>query len=262
MTHPPFATVTALESPAIAHGFFGRQGGVSEGVYASLNAGPGSQDKAESVAENRARIATALGFAPEKLLTLYQIHSAIVQVVDKPLADMRQPQPERPQADAMVTKTPGLLLGILTADCTPILFADAKNGVVGAAHAGWKGAHANIMCETVKAMESLGARRENIHAAIGPCIHQPSYEVDATFRQTFLALADANEAFFLAGKEGRWQFDLPGYVAHLLKAEGIAGVHNLGHDTYTREAEYFSYRRTTHRKEPDYGRNLSVIGIR
>ena len=183
-----FLTHPSLAAPHITHGFFTRAGGVSAGVYASLNCGPGSADDSARVAENRARCAGAFGVAPDALLTAYQVHSPDVLVVDAPFA-------ERPKVDALVTRTQGLMLGILTADCAPVLVADAEAGVIGAAHAGWKGALGGVLENTVAAMESLGARREHIRAVVGPCIRQASYEVGAEFRENFVS-ADAGYAEF------------------------------------------------------------------
>ncbi|BCW88576.1 Polyphenol oxidase [Alphaproteobacteria bacterium SO-S41] len=239
----------------IAHGFFGRIGGVSTGVYESLNCGPGSNDNPAHVAENRARVATLLGIAPANLLSLYQIHSPIVLTVTKGWTD------DRPQADGMVTRVPGLALGILAADCTPILFADIAAGVVGACHAGWKGAFAGVAEATIDAMTALGANRSRIAAAIGPTIRQASYEVGADFRDRFVEAAPANAAWFIPGAaDGKFQFDLPGYLTHRLRAAGIQNLDDCGIDTYV-DGDFFSYRRTTHRREPDYGRNISAIAL-
>lgn len=239
----------------IRHGFFTRNGGVSEGIYASLNVGAGSEDAPEAVAENKRRVAEAVGVTPERLLTLYQIHSDTVLTVDAPW------QGERPQADGMVTATRGLALGILTADCVPVLFADPIAGVVGACHSGWKGAISHIPQKTVEAMEALGAKRTQIVAAIGPCIHQPSYEVDAGFYQRFLDESPENSRFFApsATKAGHWHFDLPGYVQNGLLNCGVAKTNILAKDTCSQENAFFSYRRKTLRGETDYGRQVSVI---
>ncbi len=250
---PPFVTTPLLASTR--HGFLGRQGGVSEGIYASLNVGLGSADVAEAVAENRARAVAAV--APgAALVTLHQVHSTTVVPVTTAFADAA-----RPHADALVTATPGLALGILTADCAPILLADAEAGVIGAAHSGWKGALGDIAGETVTAMERLGARREHIFAAIGPCIARASYEVDAGFRDRFLADDVEHEGFFSRGKGDRYQFDLEGFVAMRLAAAGVRRVAALGLDTYSDPMRWFSYRRTTHAGEADYGRQLSLISL-
>jgi YfiH family protein len=241
-----------LSAPGIAHGFFGREGGVSTGIYDSLNCGPGSKDDSAAVAENRQRVAQALG--TQSLVSLSQIHSDVVHVV--PGWDGG-----RPEGDGMVTKTPGIALGILTADCAPVLFADAKAGVIGAAHAGWKGAIGGVLEATVAAMEKLGADKSRIQAAIGPCISQASYEVGFEFRDKFLEAGGLRmRKFFVpSDKESHYRFDLEGYAAHRLEQAGIGGIEKLGVCTYPAENGYFSYRRTTHRGEPDYGREISAI---
>ncbi len=239
----------------VRHGFAGRHGGVSAGIFASLNVGLGSSDDPVAVRENRARAVAAV--APgAALVTLHQVHSAIVVPVTHAMADA-----DRPHADALVTATPGLALGILTADCAPILLADAEAGVIGAAHSGWKGALHDIAGATVAAMEALGARRERIVAAIGPCIARASYEVDAGFRARFLANDAAHDGFFARGRADRFQFDLEGFVAMRLAAAGVRQVAALGIDTYPDATRWFSYRRTTHAGEPDYGRQLSLIAL-
>lgn len=243
-----------LSLPGIRHGFFGRKGGVSQGLYASLNCGLGSNDDAANVVENRNRAAAHLGIDGAHLLTVYQIHSPDVVVVTKPWT-----RGDQPKADAMVTKEPGIALGVLAADCTPVLFADAKARVIGSAHAGWKGAIAGVVERTVAAMERLGANRLNIRAAIGPCISQQSYEVGDDLRAPFVAQDMDNARFFAPGKAaGKWQFDLPGYVLERARANGLA-IANRTRCTYINDADYFSFRRTTHKGEPDYGRNLSAI---
>lgn len=249
-------TVEVLTAPAfgsIPHGFLGRAGGVSSGIFSSLNVGLGSSDDSAHVAENRARVVAAVRHGAA-LTTTYQIHSAQVITVNAALS-------ERPEGDALVTRVPGLLLGILTADCAPVLFADPKAGVVGAAHAGWKGALGGVTDATIKAMEALGAQRANIAAAIGPCIARNSYEVDTGFIARFTQDDPANERFFFDGRAGHAWFDLETYVAHRLYAAGLNQVHLLGEDTYSQPARFFSYRRTTHAAEPDYGRQISVIGL-
>jgi polyphenol oxidase len=223
----------------VAHGFFGRAGGVSEGIFASLNCGPGSGDAREAVNENRRRATQALS-PGAALLTLYQIHSAEAVAVTEAWET-------GPKADAMATNVPGLALGILTADCAPVLFADREAGVIGAAHAGWKGALAGVTDAAIAKMEQLGAKRTRIAAAIGPCIAQASYEVGPEFAPRFGA--------FVADRH----FDLEGYVAKRLADAGLVRVSRLAADTYAREADFFSYRRTTHRRETDYGRQLSAI---
>ncbi|MEO5972563.1 MAG: peptidoglycan editing factor PgeF [Sphingomicrobium sp.] len=240
---------------AVAHGFLGRAGGVSGGELAGLNVGYGSGDEREAIAENRRRAVAAV-LPGAELATVHQVHSAVC--VEARLA---WPQDARPHADAMVTATPGLLLGILTADCAPVLLADRRGAVIGAAHAGWRGALAGVTDATIAAMEGLGARRENIAAAVGPCIAQGSYEVDEAFRTRFLDEDGDNARFFTVGPAGKPRFDLPDYVAHRLVAAGVGTIATLGLDTYADAARFFSFRRATHAGEPDYGRQLSVIGI-
>ena len=240
----------------LPHAFFGRQGGVSTGACAGLNAGLGSGDDAQAVAENRRRAAAAvLPGAP--LVGVYQVHGREVATVTT-----SWPDADRPHADALVTDRPGLLLGILTADCAPVLLADAAAGVVGAAHAGWKGALAGITDATLAAMEALGARRDRIAAAIGPCIARASYEVDAAFLRRFAEADPANDRFFTDGQPGHHRFDLEAYVALRLAAAGVARVEALGLDTYADDDRFYSFRRATHRAEPAYGRQISVIGMR
>jgi polyphenol oxidase len=250
---PPFVTAPSLAGlSGVSHGFFGRRGGVSQGDYDSLNAGEGSADAPQNVAENRARIAAAVG--ARALLSSYQVHSPDVVHVTAPWT-------ERPKADAMVTDRPGLGLCVLSADCTPVLFADPDSGVVGAAHAGWKGALAGVLVRTVEAMEAIGARRDRIRAVIGPTIGQASYEVGPEFRGAFLAAHPASADLFLAGKGDRLQFDLPGFCLRQLTGAGIGAAENLALDTCALEATYFSNRRRNLRGEADYGRNASVIVI-
>ncbi|HUO53245.1 MAG TPA: peptidoglycan editing factor PgeF [Rhodoblastus sp.] len=250
----------AIRAPALAgaaHAFFTRQGGVSQGVYASLNGGVGSRDEASAVQENRARMARALGVAPEHFLVPYQIHSAEALAVAAPWAPEK-----RPRCDGLVTATPGLALGVTGADCGVLLFADLSAGVIGAAHSGWKGALAGMVEALVAAMEALGARRANISAALGPTIAQASYEVGPEFFARFVA-EDHDFARFFApsGKEGHFLFDLPGFIALRAEQSGLGGFENLGLDTYADEARFYSYRRTTHRKEPDYGRLVAAIAL-
>ncbi len=253
MTHPPYASASRLAAiEAINHGFFGRQGGISTGLYASLNAGAGSGDAVGHVTENRRRIAAAVG--ADALVSCYQVHGTDVAVLAACPC-------ERPRADAMVTRTPGLALAILTADCVPVLLADAKAGVAGAAHAGWKGALAGVTDACIAAMCEQGAQVDDIHAAIGPAIQQQSYEVGPEFRDQFLG-SGASEVFFTPGAGDRWQFDLTGYVESRLESAGLACVERLDHDTCALETRYFSNRRRNHRGEPDYGRNASVIMLR
>lgn len=244
--------IRSLALGGIPHGFLGRRGGVSEGVVASLNVGHGADDDEEAVAENRRRAVAAVrpGAA---LATVYQVHSADAVTVIR-----AWPHAERPQADAMVTDRPGVLLGVVTADCAPVLLADAEAGVVGAAHAGWRGAHGGVLEAVVGEMVGLGAERERIAAAIGPAIAQPSYEVDEAFRANFGA---DDETFFSPGRLGHRQFDLEGYAAARLVRAGIGQVDRLGIDTYTQPDRFFSYRRATHRGEANYGRQISLIGL-
>lgn len=241
---------------AARHGFLGRRGGVSTGLVAGLNVGLGSSDDPVAIAENRRRAADAV--APKaQLVTVYQVHSADVVAVTSTF-----PHDERPPADAMVTATRGLVLGILTADCAPVLFADPEAGVIGAAHAGWKGAIGGVTDSTIAAMEKLGAQRDRIAAAIGPCISRASYEVDAAFLARFCDADPANERFFADGERvAHHQFDLEAYVAHRLAAAGITRVAALGMDTYSQPDRFFSFRRATHRGEPDYGRQISLIAL-
>jgi YfiH family protein len=246
---------TLAHLPGLRHGFFTRQGGVSGGLYASLNCGPGSQDDLAHVTENRARAAQALGASPSSLCTLYQVHGAEVVTVREPW-----PADARPQADAMVTDRPGLMLGILTADCVPVLLVDPKARIIGAAHAGWKGAIVGVTNATVEAMEALGGWRDRMIAAIGPAIGWHCYEVDAAFLRRFLDADMANEQFFREGAgEGKYLFNVKGYVAQRLAQAGIHHIQMLGNDTYKEEENFFSFRRTTHRQEADYGRQLSAI---
>ena len=245
--------IRAAALDGIAHGFLGRRGGVSDGIHHGLNVGLGSDDDAARVAENR-RLATDAVLPGGALVTAYQIHSADCVTVAAPFAD-------RPRGDALVTDRPGLVLGILTADCAPVLLADEQAGVIGAAHAGWKGAIAGVTDATLDAMESLGASRERIAAAVGPCIARASYEVDDTFLQRFCLDDAENERFFAAGREGHHQFDLEAYVAHRLAAAGVRRIEMLGLDTYAGEARFFSFRRATHRGEPSYGRQVSLIAM-
>ena len=247
----------ALQGNGIAHGFFGRRGGVSKGIFASLNCGPGSGDDRADVIENRKRVSDALS-PSASLLTLYQIHSGNAVTVTAPWNIG-----EGPQADAMATNVPGLALGILTADCAPVLFADAEAKVIGAAHAGWKGAISGVTDSTVGAMEALGAKRNRIAAVVGPCISQTNYEVGPEFRERFLD-SDSSFARFLipSGKLDHFRFDLEGFVAWRLDAAGLANVERLTACTYAGEGDFFSFRRATHRGEKDYGRQVSAIVLK
>jgi polyphenol oxidase len=237
------------------HGFLGRRGGVSTGELAGLNVGYGSSDERSAIDENR-RLAVAGILADAELATVHQVHSA-----DAVFVVHAWPQDERPRADAMITDRPNLLLGILTADCAPVLFADTQAGVIGAAHAGWRGALAGVTDSTIAAMEQLGARRDRICVAIGPCIGQPSYEVDEGFRTRFLEPDPANARFFADATWGKPHFDLEAYVEHRLRSAGIAAVEALHLDTYAESERFYSYRRATHSGEADYGRQLSAIAL-
>ena len=251
-------TVEVIRAPAlegVAHGFLGRRGGVSTGAHAGLNVGLGSDDDPGAIAENRRRAAEAV-LPGGRLVTVFQVHSADAVTVADPWDDTA-----RPHADALVTNRAGLALGILTADCAPVLLADVQAGVVGAAHAGWKGALHGVTDATIAAMEKLGAARDRIVAAIGPCIARASYEVDDAFARRFEEADPANERFFFAGRAGHQQFDLEAYVAARLATAGIGRVEALGLDTYADEKAFFSFRRATHRGEPDYGREISLIGL-
>ncbi len=241
----------------IRHGFFTRVGGVSDGIYAGKNCGFGSGDDPDNVARNRARCIAEMADGVAALVTAYQVHSSAAAVVEAPW----QPK-DAPQVDGLVTDRPGIALGILTADCAPVLFADAEAGVIGAAHAGWKGANGGILESTVMAMESLGATPGRIVAAVGPCIAQASYEVGPEFRDRFLAHDRASDRFFREGRRPEHpHFDLKGYVVAQLEGLGLAGIEVDGHDTVADEELFFSYRRATLRGEGDYGRGLSAIMI-
>lgn len=250
-------TLEILTSDSLAplrHGFFTRRGGASSGVFAGLNCGPGSSDQSEIVTINRARVAQAMAVESAKLVTVHQVHSADVVTVDGPLA-------ERPRADAMVTATPGVALGVLTADCQPVLFADTGAGVIGAAHAGWRGALDGVLEATVAAMEGLGAARDRITAVIGPSISQAAYEVGPEFLEDFMAEDPGYSRFFANGENGRYQFDLPGFGLHCLRRAGVGHAEWTRHCTYADPARFYSYRRATHAGEVDYGRLISVIRL-
>ena len=239
----------------VPHGFLGRRGGVSEGVCAGLNVGFGSGDDRDAIEENRRRAVAAV--APgARLVTVHQIHSSVARIATAPW-----PENERPHADAIVTDRPGLALGILTADCAPVLLADGAAGVIGAAHAGWKGALGGVIEGVIEEMEALGARRGRIAAAIGPAIARRSYEVDSAFHARFCEADPESDRFFGAGRDGRFQFDLEGFVAARLAAAGVPWIEALGLDTYSEPERFFSYRRATHRGEPTYGRQISLIAL-
>jgi len=246
----------ALDFPGVRHAFFTREGGVSEGVYASLNGGVGSSDASERVAENRARMAAVLGVGADRLLVPYQVHSADVVALSSPWASS-----ERPRCDGIVTATPGLALGVTGADCGMILFADPGARVVGAAHAGWKGARDGVIEATVAAMEALGASPSGVTAVLGPCIAQSSYEVGPEFVRAFASDSEAPRYFAASRNEGRSMFDLHGYIACRAARAGVGAFIDLSLDTYADEARFFSYRRKTHRGEADYGRLVSAIAL-
>lgn len=251
-------TLEILTSSAlpVAHGFFTRKGGASSGVFEGLNCGPGSSDQSDTVAMNRARVATAMDVTVADLATVHQVHSAEVATLTSAPADGN-----KPRADAMVTATPGMALGILTADCQPVLFADAEAQVVGAAHAGWRGALDGVLEATIDAMVATGARREAIRAVIGPSISQRAYEVGPEFLERFLDDAPENSRFFAGGQDDRAHFDLISYGLHRLRAAGIAQAEWTGHCTYSDPSRFFSYRRSVHSSEADYGRLISVIRL-
>jgi len=251
-------TLQALTSDALVpvrHGFFTRKGGASSGVFSGLNCGAGSSDQAEAVQTNRARVAGHMGVEAGGLVTVYQTHSAIVVPVTGPF------EGEPPEADGIVTATPGIVLGILTADCQPVLFADAKAGVVGAAHAGWKGAQGGVLEATLDAMEALGAARANIAAVIGPSISQKAYEVGPEFLDRFLDEDTDNSRFFASGAGDKAQFDLISYGLHRLRAAGVGHAEWTGHCTYADADRFYSFRRATHLGEADYGRLIATIRL-
>jgi YfiH family protein len=243
--------------PGIRHAFFTRDGGVSDGIYATLNGGPGSDDLPAHVSENRTRMAAALGVRPDRFLTAYQVHSPDVVTIDQPWS-----LDARPRADAIVTRTPGLAIGVTTADCGPVLLADERARVIAVAHAGWRGALTGVLEATIAAMEQCGAGRGHITAALGPTIRQPSYEVGPEFVARFAAADAGNERFFRPSARAEHAlFDLPGYIAARLAAAGIGRVEDLGHCTYADATRFFSYRRSTHRGERDYGRHINAIAL-
>ncbi|WP_010137970.1 peptidoglycan editing factor PgeF [Oceanicola sp. S124] len=250
-------TLEILTSPALAplrHGFFTRRGGASSGIFSGLNCGTGSSDQAEIVAINRARVAAAMEAAPEALAAVRQVHSARAVAIDTP-------QSPAPEADGMATATPGVVLSVLTADCQPVLFADTEGGVIGAAHAGWRGARDGVLEATIDCMVGLGAARDRIRAVIGPTISQQAYEVGPEFFDDFMDDDPGNARFFANGEGDRLQFDLPSYGLHRLRSAGIAEAQWIRHCTYSDPERFFSYRRTTHAGEVDYGRLISTIRL-
>lgn len=251
LSAPPSSRARVLAG--VKHGFFGREGGVSTGIYASLNAGTGSNDDPANVLENRRRIAAAFGVERDHLMGVHQVHSSDAVFVDAPW------EGERPRADALVTTTPSLAISILTADCTPILFADLEAKVIGAAHAGWRGAIGGVIENTLALMEHHGAERTRIAAAIGPCIHQSSYEVGPEFEAEFVVANPDFAQFFVPGAGDRFHFDLPGFCASRLAAAGVTQIEALPLDTYAESKRLHSHRRSVHEKAGDYGRNCSVI---
>lgn len=250
-------THAALDAQGVAHGFFTRAGGVSDGIYRGLNVGFGSDDDARAVAENRRRAMAAFGLGPEALTTVHQVHGVDVARLVAPIARDRAPR-----ADGLVSDRPGVALGVLAADCAPVLLADAEAGVVGACHAGWRGALDGIVEATAAAMEDLGAARARTVAVVGPCIQQPSYEVGAEFQARFVAADPAHARWFALGAAPhKAHFDLEGFVRARAAEAGIGTVHGLGRDTRSDPARFFSYRRATLAGEPDYGRQLSAIAL-
>lgn len=243
----------------VRHGFFTRRGGASSGIFAGLNCGQGSSDQAEIVEINRSRVAEAMGVALDHLVTVHQVHSPDVLVVDP--KQVSNPADAKPKADAMVSATPGITLGILTADCQPVLFSDPGAGVIGAAHAGWRGAVDGVLQNTVDAMVDLGADRANIRAVIGPCISQPAYEVGPELRDTFLQMSPENARFFIQGAGDRFQFDLPAFGLQKLQDAGVKTAAWTRHCTYSDPDRFYSYRRTTHQGDADYGRLIACIGL-
>jgi len=253
----PTSLLEILASPTLGdvrHGFFTRKGGASSGIFNGLNCGAGSSDQSDAVQINRARVAKAMDVAPTELVSLHQIHSAVAIVIDDPALP-------RAKADAMVTATPGVALAILTADCQPVLFSDLEAGVIGAAHAGWRGALGGVLDATVDAMENLGAQRSRISAVIGPTISQRAYEVGPEFLDTFLSDDPLNAQYFAQGAGDRMLFDLPGYSLARLRALGVAEAEWTRHCTYSEPDRFYSFRRSVHQNEADYGRLVSVIRL-
>ena len=254
---PAIVKAASLETGRVAHGFFLRTGGVSEGIYASLNCGRGSGDARERVEENRSRVANALGVREAALIGPHQVHSAKAVIVNTPWEAMRAPE-----ADAIVTNTSNLAVSVLTADCAPLLLADATAGVVAAVHAGWKGARAGVIESAIEAMESLGAQASRIAAAIGPAISPAAYEVGPEFKAAFLTGCAESEKYFSEARHSHIHFNLPGYVEGKLRMRGIEHINDVGVCTYGNESFLFSYRRSCHNREPDYGRQISAIMVR
>ncbi len=251
----PFISATSLSHPRIRHAFFTREGGVSSGVYASLNGGTGSNDEPKNVGENRNRMAAALGVSGERLLVPFQIHSADAMIVDEPWS-------ERPRCDGVVTNVTGLALGVTGADCGILLMSDARAGVIAAAHAGWKGALTGIVEATIARMEEAGARRADIAIALGPTIGARSYEVGPEFVERFVAASSDYKRFFVgSARDGHAYFDLPGFIAMRAREADVGSFEDLALDTYADEARFFSYRRKTHRGEADYGRLVAGIAL-
>lgn len=254
--------VHSIQSEALAefsniqHGFFTRHGGVSEGLYKSLNCGFGSGDQRRAVAENRTRVARKFDLESMRLVTAHQSHSAKAVLVEEPWN-----QAESPEADAIVSSASGIALGVLTADCAPVLFADPKASVIASAHAGWKGALAGILTNTVTKMTQLGAQINNIYAVIGPTLSQEAYEVGPEFRDRFLTSSPQNACFFKQGTGDRFLFDLPGFIRLCLSNCGVLNISHLDLCTYGGESDFFSYRRSVHHQERDYGRQISVIRL-
>lgn len=247
--------ITSQELAPVAHAFFSRRGGASSGIFAGLNCSLGSSDQADAVKLNRSRVIEAMGLSPDGLVGVHQVHSATAITIDGPLAA------PLPHADGIATATPGLGLGILTADCAPVLFSDPEAGVIGAAHAGWKGGLGGVLEATLEAMERLGAKRGDTRAVIGPTISQRAYEVGPEFLDDFLADDPDNARFFANGKGDRYQFDLPGYGLARMRAAGIGAATWTGHCTYTDPDRFYSFRRSVHEAEADYGRLMSVIRL-
>lgn len=255
----PLERLTSPLLEGFEHGFFTRRGGASSGLFQGLNCGHGSSDQTDSVALNRARVAEDMGVDPDQLLGVHQIHSPDVIIVDETY--VLSPPAEQPRADALVTAIPGVALSVLTADCMPVLLADPEAGVIGAAHAGWRGALEGVLESTINAMESCGAARSRLRAVIGPCITQAAYEVSTDFMDVFEAEDPQYARFFSGGNSDRPWFNLPGFGLHRLYEAGVAEAEFCGHCTYGDPARFFSYRRSTHKSEPDYGRLISAIRI-